>query len=726
MIAALILIPIGAALLGGLYSVLLKILPVLEGGGTVGEQGTDRLFFCIGLAACLMEFGLAVVLAYIRLKNGSGAAGLITDVREPFCGWNIGFTYDGFRLVYTVVLSFMWLMSMLFGVDYFRGHGKTGRYCFFNLLTLGGIMGVFLAADLMTALIFFEIMSFASFPWVIQEETDGAIRAANTYLAVAVIGGLSALMGLFLLQNELGTLELSALYEAAAACENKMVLYIAGFCILAGFGAKAGMFPLHIWLPKAHPVAPAPASALLSGALTKSGIWGIIVLCATIFRCDVFFGKAVLVFGVVTMVLGAVLALFSVDLKRTLACSSMSQIGFILIGAGLMGMLGEENALAARGAFLHMVNHSSFKLVLFLAAGCVYMNAHSLDLNEIRGFGRDKNFLKVCFLLGALGIAGVPGLNGYVSKTLLHEAIAEASAEYGPWLTAVEWIFLFSGGLTLAYMTKLFVCIFAEKKPAEPEADIKTVSAERTKKKKYMSAAGYTALGLSAAVIPVLGFTCNTSMNKIADLGASFFAAGPLEEAVRYYSPENLKGSVISILIGAAVYLFAVRKGLMREERYVDLWPKKLDLEELVYRPLLLKFLPGIFGSVMAVFAENRLTKVLYHGTVRVAAVASHVFCDLTDAVLLGLRMTVFKENPLPITDPVYHSLPYQLGLFVDKLRIRRHKEEEGGRQAAETYVRGWRTFETSTHNLADSISAALLLLCLAICGTLLYVFFLK
>src|SRR5699024_5013413 len=146
--------------------------------------------------------------------------------------------------------------------------------------------------------------------------------------------------------------------------EKRTALYAAGGLALAGFGAKAGMFPLHIWLPKAHPVAPAPASALLSGILTKSGVFGILLLSRYLFWAELSWSQVVLALGVVTMVLGAVLALFSIDLKRTLACSSMSQIGFILVGVAMQGFLGHENALAAWGTVLHMLNHSLIKLVL--------------------------------------------------------------------------------------------------------------------------------------------------------------------------------------------------------------------------------------------------------------------------------------------------------------------------------------------------------------------------
>ena len=622
-------------------------------------------------------------------------------------------TVDGFRRVYIVIICFMWTMTLLLSPEYFRHHHNLSRYYFFNLLTLGATLGVFLAADLYTAFVFFEIMSFTSFTWVIQEETKEATRAAMTYLAVAVIGGLVALMGLFLLQQELGTTELSRLYALAQNCPDKSTLYVAGGCILFGFGAKAGMFPLHIWLPKAHPVAPAPASALLSGVLTKSGIWGILAISCNIFRYDPAWGTLILVLGTITMVLGAVLALFSINLKRTLACSSMSQIGFILVGIGMMDLLGEENALAARGSLLHMVNHSLFKLVLFECAGVVYFNLHQLDLNEIRGFGRKKPLLNLAFLLGAAGIGGIPLLNGYVSKTLLHEAIVEGAAEYGWGLTLVEWLFLISGGMTLAYMTKLYVCLFLEKHP--------TRQAEFDEKKKYMSPMSALAVLLPAVLLPVLGLSANVTMNFIADLGTDFFHGGQLHHAVHYLSLENLKGAAISIVIGMALYLLFIRKFLMKDGKYLDLWPEKLDLEDLLYRPLLLDWLPGIFGWFSALFGENKLTAPLSKAVQRFCGILGRLFCDLPDALVLLLAKFVFHPSPEISDDKVYASMAYRLGKDIDILAIRRGKEQQGGRHYAHLAYRSLETLKKTTARITGNLSFALLMLCAAICIVFIY-----
>ena len=616
------------------------------------------------LTLLLLPFGAAFLSAALGRRwprSGRIAALLCTGVElalsvlcltlEPFAfgvgsfgGMGLRFALDGFRQVYLPVTCLLWCMSQLLSGEYFSGHAlHLRRYDCFTLLTLGATLGVFLAADLWTAFVFFEIMSLTSYVWVVHEQTPAALRAANTFLAVAVIGGLVALMGLFLLQWRLGTTRLDALFSLAQACPDKATLYAAGGCVLFGFGAKAGMFPLHVWLPKAHPVAPAPASALLSGLLTKTGIWGVLAISCNLFRGDAAWGTLLLTLGVLTMALGAILALLNIDLKRTLACSSMSQIGFVLVGIGMLCLLGEENSFAARGVLLHMVNHSLFKLVLFGCAAVVYKNCHALDLNEIRGFGRGKPLLCAAFLLGALGIGGIPGLSGYISKTLLHEALAEGALRYGGLLRLTEWCFLLSGGLTVAYMTKLFVALFVER-PTE-----RSGAGER----RYWNAASAAAVLVPAAAIPLLGLTAPLTMDAIADLGTDFLHAAPLAHGTAYFSWECLTGALISLAFGAGIYLLVVRRLLQKDGRYLDRRPGWLDLEELLYRPLLLRWLPALLGKPAALFGENRLTALLGKGVLRVSGGAAaiigenRVLTPTAKGVLCvgGEAAAVFGEN---------------------------------------------------------------------------------
>ena len=540
-----------------------------------------------------------------------------------FCEFGLSFRLDGFRAMYALIGGVMWTMCAMLSKEYFSRHyHNRNRYYFFYLFTLGATVGVFLSADLYTTFIFFEIMSFTSYTWVAHDENALAMRSAETYLAVAVIGGMVMLMGLFLLKLELGTLEIAKLYEAAARADTAR-LWVPSICILLGFGAKAGMFPLHIWLPKAHPVAPAPASALLSGILTKTGIYGIIVVTLEIFRGNAAFANLVLFLGVITMFLGALLGVFSINLKRTLACSSMSQIGFILTGIACASLLGEHNALAARGTVLYMMNHSLFKLILFMAAGVIYMNLHKLDLNDVRGFGRGKLLLHFAFLMGMFGLMGIPYFSGYVSKTLIHEGIvelAEHMTEHGmPTLvliyTVIEWIFLLSGGLTGAYMLKLYICIFWERHPIY-QAAYDDVAYP-------MSGLSSAALFLSAILVPLLGIRPSLIMDRIADLMAGMTHQGHLSHAVDYFSMANLKGAFISIAIGLAVYLGIIRPLLIRKTKdgpvYINAWPEKLDLEDRVYRPAIAAIL-AFFGKLTVIadpqFLEGRIYRPLIQGLV--------------------------------------------------------------------------------------------------------------
>lgn len=667
--------------------------------------------------------GITLILCGIlAVQTLTGAAGGSQPVIEiPYvCGMGLHFTLDGFRALYGTIAAFMWFMTTLFSREYFGHYRNRNRYYLFLLLTLGATEGVFFSADFFTTFVFFEIMSFTSYVWVVHDEKPESLRAGATYLAVAVMGGLVMLMGIFLLFDLTGTLnfaELSGCYDKYVLTTSSGIpekkIWAAGLCLLFGFGAKAGAFPLHIWLPKAHPVAPAPASALLSGILTKAGMYGILILTAYIFFQNAAWGGMILILGVFTMVIGALLALFSVDLKRTLACSSVSQIGFILVGVGMAGLLGKENAVALRGSLLHMVNHSLIKLVLFMAAGVVFMNVHKLDLNEIRGFGRKKPLLNVIFLIGALGIGGIPLFNGYVSKTLLHESIVEyvflINAGVIPAffttsvMNAVEWIFLLSGGLTIAYMTKLYVCLFVEKNA--DEAVQKTYDALQGK---YMNRASAFALTISAALLPLMGFLPGIVMDGIADMGQSFLRAEVMEK-VSYFSFSNLKGALISLIFGALIYCLIVRFLLMKKESgggekyYINRMPVWLDLENLIYRPVLLKILPFALG-VLCRFLDS-----------------------LVDTIVVVLRKTVYRDEKLPHERPegnVFTHLAAFTASFFERLcnlllRRKNPKKEDYEHKLALVHEE-WRE---NNMMITRSMSFGLLLFCVGLILTVAYLF---
>ena len=684
--------------------------------GRKSKAGRDGFVW----AAVAGEFLLSLCLA-LGFGNPAGEA----LVKVPgICGFGLTFTAGGFRCIYAVIAAFMWMITGLLSPEYFAHYRNRNRYYLFQLITLGATVGVFLSGDLYTTFVFFEIMSLCSYVWVAQDEKAGSLRAGTTYLAVAVIGGMVLLMGIFLLYQEVGTLIIGDL-AAASAGKN---LWPAALCMFAGFAAKAGAFPIHIWLPKAHPVAPAPASSLLSGILTKTGIFGILVISCKMLVHNEHWGAFVLVVGVITMFLGALLALFSVNFKRTLACSSVSQIGFILVGVGMLVLLGEENALAARGTFLHMVNHSMFKLILFLVAAVIFMNTHKLDLNEIRGFGRKKPLLMFCYLMGALGIGGFPGWSGYVSKTLLHEGIVEyihameGGHIHGTLFTAgsmktVEWIFLLSGGLTVAYMCKLFAAVFLE------ENRDAQVQAAYDSGKIYWKPVSAAALTSAAVLIPVMGMLPMATMDPMADMAQSFLGVYHVPHAVHYFTWGNLKGSIISIGIGAALYFLVVRGWMMRDGVYVNRWPEWLDLEELLYRPLILKVLPAVLGTICAI--ADKSVDVIAGLLPKIGGVIAGIMDILADGIVVLLRKTIYRDSPqrgeLEEGNALTHVVGVSLNVLEELLNKTVWRHHEHRKDLEHWFVLKYAAFKENATVIGRSLSFGLVLFSIGLCATLLY-----
>ena len=572
---------------------------------------------------------------------------------ENVCAAGIALHADGFRALYAWIAALLWGIASVFSFSYFRNDKHLPRYAFFTLLTLSATIGVFLSDQLLTTVMFFEMMSLMSYPWVAHAETPEALRAAQSYLWIAVIGGLCMLMGLLLLPQSLLTAKYSAGQSAAAGVEPARLM-LPSVLMLVGFGAKAGAFPLHTWLPKAYPAAPAPASALLSAVLSKAGVFGVLLLSVHVMREAMAWHQLIFWVGTATMVIGGVLALLSVNIKRILACSSMSQIGFILIGVGLYGLLGDEGGLAAQGIVGHMVNHTLFKMILFLCAGAVVMNLGKTDLNEVRGYGRSKPLLHFIFLSGMLGLAGVPLWSGFASKSLLHESLLEyihmlhgGAGIY----TAAEWLFVFSGGLTLAYMLKLYVCLFWER-PVRPYTETKPV----------LSRASAALLAGLAAAVWAFGLFPAVFLGGAGRLSASFLLAGELP-AASYFSAENVLGAAKSIGAGLAVYVLVVRGLLSKKTEggrdYQNPVPERWNLEDMAYRPLL-----KAAGSVVSVFswAVSALPELLIAWTRRallrvkawrVPMPGGNRFTltagDLMNGVVSALNKTVLKNRPATI-----------------------------------------------------------------------------
>lgn len=658
-----------------------------------GARDTMAAFVCllVLVAVCGLTRSLLVSQAVF-------GADLSLELGAVFAH-GISFKLDGFRAVFCVVSAAAWLCACL----YSRSHGpeNDSRFCLFSMLTLSACMGVFLSNDLFTTFIFFELASLCPYAWVACDETPSAMRAGGTYIYVSVIGGMVMLMGLFLLQNKLGALCFDELYAAGAALTDRGGLYLACALLFAGFGAKAGAWPLHFWMQDSYSSAPPAGTALLSAIVSKCGVFGILVIGGTIMYADAQWGMAMLIIGLVTMAFGAVLALLSDDLMRTLACSSMSQIGFILVGAAMSVLLGEHAATAASGAVLHMLNHSLVKLVLFLAAGLLCKQAGSTCLNHLRGIGHGRPLIMVVFLVGALAVGGVPLFSGYVSKTLIHEGIVEYIALGGGALfSAIEWLFLLSGGLTVAYMLKLFVTLFVEKPPASQSV-------------KRIGLPTAAALTVPAIALLVLGFAPSLTALPLAEAMSGILGDVGYMHEPELFSLSALSGSLISLAFGALVYLLFVRRVMLRNtgegREYRALLPGKAGLERLILRPLVTETIPRALGAV-GLFFDSIVIKpapLLY----RLMGMLG-IFFDRMIIEPLGHLVTTVGIAAAGLADKYAMGGPAHGILSIFRFGASRAEGASGrpSRRAGHRYV------------VSRSLSYGLLAVSVGICAILLYV----
>jgi multicomponent Na+:H+ antiporter subunit D len=328
----------------------------------------------------------------------------------------ISFRADGMSIYFAIIFSFCFLLAIIYSFGYLgHGHAKL-RYYALMLIVQGSIAGVVMAASLFGLFLFFEMMAVLSYLLVIHEEDENAMLAGSKYLFMTVVGGLGIFLGVCVTYFIAGRLDfVSGGYVTASP----LVMY-ALFAFLVGFGLKAGMFPLHIWLPDAHPAAPAPVSALLSGCMIKTGAYGFIRIMHYVFTEEaihsVSYDKVLLWLAVITILLGSAMALQQDHLKRRLAYSSVAQIGYVLLGIALLS----ERALL--GALFHIFSHALMKGALFLCAGAIITQTGKKKISEMRGIGYEMPVTMVAFTLAAVTMVGIPPFNAFISKWHLAQA----------------------------------------------------------------------------------------------------------------------------------------------------------------------------------------------------------------------------------------------------------------------------------------------------------------
>jgi hydrogenase-4 component B len=558
----------------------ITLLPILVGIGTYFLKGRWEVARkACSLAAAIFALGGVLVLFPFVLN------GVVFYDLLDFMQMGLFFEVDLIGWIFAFLIALLWFLATLFSFAYMDHEHNRRRYYSFLIVTLGSMLGVVMAGDFFTLFLFFELMTLSSFVLVIHEQDVAAMKAGILYLYLGIAGGLSLLFAILMLYTITGSVAIAPVLEELGG--QRTLIYI---MFLIGFGIKAGLVPLHIWLPQAHPVAPSPASALLSGIMIKAGAYGILRVSLILFSSpgevgasDAAYlftvGNVLMWIGIVTMLLGAVMALLQSNMKRILAYSSVSQIGYIATGLGLATFLGIEGGMGFAGAVYHIVNHAFFKAGLFMMVGTVYIYTHEQEISRLGGMLKKMPLVAVTFLVAAFGIAGIPGFNGYPSKTLIHDALLIAIRDYSLLsLELAEKIFVLTSALTICYFIKLFRGIFLGPVPEKLDQDYK------------LPLSITFVLSSFALIITAIGLFPNLVLERVIVpaaelLGYEGYAMDHLYH-FHFFEWHPLEAMLIVVVLALFIYL----PGAYR--RWFD-WkpPWWLSIYAIIYRPITHRFM---------------------------------------------------------------------------------------------------------------------------------------
>ena len=375
-------------------------------------------------------------------------------------GYAIGIAIevDALSLFFGLLVGIAAFAACLYSLDYITHDAHQVQYYTLLLMTSGGVLGMVLTGDIFNMYIMVEILTIGAVGLTAyRSKSEGALEAAFKYLAVGSIGSAFILTAIVMLYAEAHTLNLAQLAALLPGMLSSGRMKIAFALLLAGFSTKAFIVPFHPLAADAHGAAPASVSLLISGVLTKSGLYAIIRLCYFLFQVmDKGTMQFLLVFlGCVSMLVCVTMALAQHDFKRLLAFHSISQIGYVLTAVGL------ATALGLSAGLYHAMNHTIFKGLLFLAAGAVMHQTGTGDLDRLGGLAKKMPHTTVMFLIGAFSISGLPPFNGFASKWMIYQAIYQKAVESGNFLFVFALIAaLVTSVLTLASFVKVSQSVF--------------------------------------------------------------------------------------------------------------------------------------------------------------------------------------------------------------------------------------------------------------------------
>ncbi|SEK54441.1 cation:proton antiporter [Haloferax larsenii] len=369
----------------------------------------------------------------------------VTDLGAFVPGVSFTLTADPLGMIFGLLASLLWVVTSFYSIGYMRGldeHSQT-RYFAAFAGSVSAAIGVAFASNLIVLYVFYELLTVATYPLVTHDETDEARKAGRKYLAYTFGGGVAALAGTALIFLLTGTVEFTPGGIAALAGADPVLARAAFGLLIAGFGVKAALMPVHSWLPDAM-VAPTPVSGLLHAvAVVKSGVFGIARVILDVYGPGTVeslgVGLPLAAVAAFTILAASIIALRQDNLKRRLAYSTVSQLSYIVLGLALL------SPAALVGGLLHIPAHAFMKLTLFFCAGAIHVETHTDDISDMAGIGRRMPLTMIAFTIASLGMAGLPLVAGFVSKWYLLIGSIDAGQ------TVFALVLLTSGLLNIGY-----------------------------------------------------------------------------------------------------------------------------------------------------------------------------------------------------------------------------------------------------------------------------------
>lgn len=450
---------------------MISIITPFIGAFIIGAiSGSKKLLSWMKVIAIVSSFiPLASLLFLIRpiLLEGKVATYWLGNwMPQEQMAIGIGLEVDSFGLFTGLIITFSSFLSSIYSVSYMEGDNALDKYYTLFLLLLGSMIGFVLTGDLFNMYVMLEIMTFAAISLTaFRNNLYKSLEAGFKYIVIGSLGSTLILLGTVLIYAQTATLNMA---QISALIHNNYtpVTILALAFMMAGYGVKAFLVPCHTWPPDAHMSAPSSISMLLSGVMSKTGIYGFVRLLYMIFF-SVGMPKMellVILWGTLTMIVGASMAIIQTDFKRLLAFSSVSQIGYVITAFGVgLSSKSQAGVLGTLGGLYHMINHATFKCLLFMCAGAVLYRTGTTDITKLGGLSKKMPYTTLLFLIGAFSISGLPPFNGFVSKWMIYQATYEAG--YAP----VTIIALIVSVFTLAYMMKLAQSVFFGELPKEFE-----------------------------------------------------------------------------------------------------------------------------------------------------------------------------------------------------------------------------------------------------------------